>query len=157
MMRPILSIAAVLAFLAAVSYARAADDSTKNHIIALERGALERWGKGDPQGFFDIMSNEETYFDPTVGKRIDGREALRKFFAPFTGKISIERFEMIDPRVQRHGDVAILTFNLVDYGAQLDGSPKSTARWNSTEIYQRINGQWKIVHSHWSFTKPELK
>jgi len=157
MMRPILSIAAVLAFLAAVSYARAADDSTKNHIIALERGALERWGKGDPQGFFDIMSNEETYFDPMVGKRIDGREALRKFFAPFTGKISIERFEMVDPRVQRHGDVAILTFNLVDYGAQLDGSPKSTARWNSTEIYQRINGQWKIVHSHWSYTKPELK
>src|SRR6266511_1205497 len=90
-----------IGFPAAVSYARAADDSTKNHIIALERGALERWWKGDPQGFFDIMSNEETYFDPMVGKRIDGKEALRKFFAPFTGKIRIERFEMIDSRVQR--------------------------------------------------------
>jgi ketosteroid isomerase-like protein len=64
---------------------------------------------------------------------------------------------MIDPRVQRHGDIAILTFNIVDYGAQLSGGPKSTARWNTTEIYQRINGQWKIVHSHWSYTKPELK
>ena len=103
-MRTILSINVVFALLAAVLYARAADES-----------------------------------------------------APFTGKISIDRFDMIDPRVQRYGDIAILTFNIVDYGAQLSGGPKSTARWNTTEIYQRIDGQWKIVHSHWSYTKPESK
>lgn len=133
------------------------DDFAADHIIALERGALDRWGKGDPQGFFDIMSSDETYFDPVVEKRIDGLEALREYIAPFTGKISIERVEMIDPKVQRHGDIAILTFNLVDHGARFDGGPKTTARWNSTEIFQRINEQWKIVHSHWSYTKPELK
>jgi ketosteroid isomerase-like protein len=156
MMRTISSIAA-LVLLAAGLAAQPSDVSVEEHIIALERGALERWGKGDPQGFFDIMSNDETYFDPIAAKRIDGLEALRNFFAPFTGKISIDRFEMIGPTVQRHGDVAILTFNLVNYGAQLSGNPKSTARWNSTEIYQRLNGRWKIVHSHWSYTKPELK
>ena len=156
MMRTISSITA-LVLLAAVRVAQPADVSVEEHIIALERGALERWGKGDPQGFFDIMSNDETYFDPITAKRIDGLEALRNFMAPFTGKISIDRFEMIGPKVQRHGDVAILTFNLVNEGAQLSGGPKSTARWNSTEIYRRVNGRWKIVHSHWSYTKPELK
>jgi hypothetical protein len=30
-------------------------------------------------------------------------------------------------------------------------------RWNSTEVYLRVGGTWKIVHSHWSYTKPELK
>jgi hypothetical protein len=35
--------------------------------------------------------------------------------------------------------------------------PKTTARWNSTEVYQRFNGSWKIVHSHWSYVKPVLK
>src|SRR5206468_1817455 len=53
--------------------------------------------------------------------------------------------------------LAVLTFNLVDYGAQVDGGPKNTARWNSTEVYQRLNGSWKIVHSHWSYVKPVLK
>jgi uncharacterized protein (TIGR02246 family) len=157
MMRTILSIAAVLGLLAGLLYAQAADNSAQSHIIALERGALERWGKGDPQGFFDIMANDVTYFDPGVGKRIDGKEALRMYIAPFAGKISIDRFEIIDPKVERHGEIAILTFNIVNEGAQLSGGPKSTKRWNTTEIYQRINGQWRIVHSHFSYTRPELK
>ena len=156
-MRTVSSIAAVFVLLGALLYARAAnDDSVRDHIIALERGALDRWGKGDPQGFLSIMASELTYFDPTAAKRIDGQDALRKHFAPFWGKISIERAEIIDPKVQRSGDLAVLTFNLNDYGAQLAGGPKTTARWNSTEVYQRIKGSWKIVHSHWSYIKPEV-
>jgi uncharacterized protein (TIGR02246 family) len=156
--RTLFSIAAVFVVLCALSWARpAAVDPVADQVIALERGALVRWGKGDPQGFLDIMSKDETYFDPATPKRIDGLEALRQYFAPFTGKISIERFEMIDPKVQHRGDVAVLTFNIVDYGAQLDGGPKSTARWNVTEVYQKLDGQWKIIHSHFSYIKPELK
>jgi len=140
-----------------LSCSRLADDFQPETIIALERGALERWGKGDPQGFFDIMAFDQTYFDPMTDKRIDGQDALKKYMAPFAGKIKIERVEMIDPKVQRSGDLAVLTFNLVDYGAQLGDGPKTTARWNSTEVYQRFNGSWKIVHSHWSYVKPVLK
>ena len=127
-------------------------------IIELERAALDRWGKGDPAGFFDIMAADQTYFDPITDKRIDGHDALKKFMAPFTGKISIERVEMIDPKVQRVGDLAVLTFNLIDYGARIGDGPKTDARWNATEVFQRIDGSWKIVHSYcWSYTWPELK
>jgi hypothetical protein len=31
-----------------------------------------------------------------------------------------------------------------------------TVRWNTTEDYRRRHGQWKIVHTHWSLTKPQL-
>src|SRR6266542_2618131 len=87
-------------------------------IIAMERAALDRWGKGDPQGFFEIMASDQTYFDPMTEKRIDGQAGLKQYIAPFTGKIKIERVEMIDPKVQQSGDIAVLTFNLIDYGAQ---------------------------------------
>ncbi|HWW88339.1 MAG TPA: DUF4440 domain-containing protein [Vicinamibacterales bacterium] len=140
-----------------ISCQQSTDEFQPETIIALERGALDRWGRGDPQGFFDIMAPDQTYFDPTTAKRIDGQDALKKYIAPFTGKIHIEKAEMIDPKVQRSGDLAVLTFNLVDYGAQLGDGPKTTARWNSTEVYQRLNGRWKIVHSHWSYVKPALK
>lgn len=76
-----------------------------------------RWGKGDLQGFFDIIASDQTYFDPMTAKRIDGQDALKKYIAPFAGKIKIEKAEMIDAKVQRSGDLAVLTFNLVDYGA----------------------------------------
>jgi hypothetical protein len=29
--------------------------------------------------------------------------------------------------------------------------------WNSTEVYSRIGGAWKITDSYWSFIQPELK
>lgn len=152
----------LLAILAAasicgISCGRPGDDFQPETIVALERGALDRWGKGDPQGFFEIMAPDQTYFDPMTSKRIDGHDAVKRYIAPFTGKIRIEKADMIDPKVQRSGDLAVLTFNLVDYGAQMDGGPKTTARWNATEVYQRLDGTWKIVHSHWSYVKPELK
>jgi RNA polymerase sigma factor (sigma-70 family) len=131
----------------------ARDDYSPDAIIALEKGALNRWGKGDPAGYFEIIGDAETYFDPTTEKRLDGLSALRQHIAPFTGKIRIDRVEMIDPKVQRVGDLAVLTFNLSDYGASIGDAPKSDARWNSTEVFQRIDGKWKIVHSHWSYVK----
>lgn len=128
-------------------------DPVSAEIIALERAALERWGEGDPQGYLEIDAGEVTYFDPMIESRIDGLAAMRDYLLPFTGKFRIERFEMVNPKVQRHGDAAVLSFNLVDYGRQPGGGEAVTLRWNSTEVYARIGGAWKIIHSHWSYVK----
>jgi len=87
-------------------------------------------------------------------------QAMKTLLAPMKGTkspIRDPRYEMISPKMQHHGDVALLTFNVVNYG-KLPNQPETVlARWNSTEVYGRIDGQWKIFHSHWSFIKPELK
>jgi ketosteroid isomerase-like protein len=64
---------------------------------------------------------------------------------------------MIEPKVQHHGDVALLTFNLVNYGKLLNRSESVLASWNSTEVYGRSDGKLKIIHSHWSYIQPEVK
>jgi len=125
-------------------------------VIAMERAALDRWGKGDPSGYLEIMSTEITYFDPVQEKRIDGVDAMRAMLAPLVGRIRVDRYDMIDPQVQQHGDVALLTFNLVSYRTQPDGSEVAISQWNATEIYARVAGRWAIVHSHWSYIKPEI-
>jgi len=125
-------------------------------IIALERAALDRWGKGDPQGYLETYAPEITYFDPTRDKRMDGLDAMKQFLIPLTEKIRVSRYEMIDPKVQRRGDTAVLTYNLISHVQSPDGRPFSV-RWNCTEVYTRIGGAWKIIHNHWSYTKPELK
>jgi ketosteroid isomerase-like protein len=128
-------------------------------IIALERSALDRWISFDPEGYLDISAPEVTYFDPMRDKRIDGLEDLKAVLEPikqFKGTISKPRYEMINPRVQQYGDVALLTYNLTNY-AKLSGGPEAVlARWNSSEVYARVGQTWKLVHSHWSFTKPDL-
>src|SRR6266851_3173692 len=109
-------------------------DRLLEELVALERSALDRWIRLDPQGYLDIQAPEVTYFDPFTERRIDGLDAMQVRAAamknmkpPFTDP----RSDMIDPKVQRHGDVALLTFNLVNYG-KLAGAPERVlARWNS--------------------------
>jgi len=131
--------------------------SDANGIIAMERAALDRWGAGDPQGYLEIMAPEVTYFDPVQERRVDGLPAMTALLVSWTGKIKVDHYDMVSPMVQQHGDVALLTFNLVSYRRRADGTEHAIAHWNSTEVYARVNGTWRIVHSHWSFVKPDLK
>jgi ketosteroid isomerase-like protein len=135
-------------------------DRLSQEIIALERAALDRWINSDPQGYLDLFAPAVTSFDPFQEKRVDGLEAMKTLLASvknLKGRIKDPRYEMIAPKVQHHGDVALLSFNLINYGKLPDQPETVLARWNSTEVYARINGKWKIIHSHWSFIKPELK
>jgi ketosteroid isomerase-like protein len=131
--------------------------SDANAVIAMERAALDRWGVGDPHGYLEIMASDVTYFDPVQERRIDGLRAITALLESWTGKIKVDRYDMVSPMVQQHGDAAVLTFNLVSYRRRADGSEYAIAHWNSTEVYVRIDAGWRIVHSHWSFVKPELK
>lgn len=82
---------------------------------------------------------------------------MTALLTPVRGKIRIDRYEMLNTKVQRHGDVAVLTYNIVNYRRQPDGTEVPTTRWNSTAVFQRIDGRWRTIHSHFSYTKPELK
>jgi ketosteroid isomerase-like protein len=63
---------------------------------------------------------------------------------------------MIGPKVQHIGDVAVLSYNLVSHAKRPNGA-SVIVYWNSTAVYGRIEGKWKIIHSHWSYAKPETK
>ena len=131
--------------------------SDANVIIAMERAALDRWGAGDPHGYLEIMAPDVTYFDPVQERRVDGLRAITALLESWTGKIRVDRYDMVSPMVQQHTDAAVLTFNLVSYRRRADGTEHVIAHWNATEVYARVNAGWRIVHSHWSFVKPELK
>jgi ketosteroid isomerase-like protein len=118
-------------------------------IIAIERAALDRSDKGDTEGFLEISAPEVTYFDPFLEQPIHGLEALRAYYRKFPASEPISG-EMSNAKVQVSGDVAVLTFN---YASRRS---RSTVRWNATEVYRRGADGWRIIHTHWSFLKPQL-
>ena len=129
-------------------------------VVALERAALDRWIKLDPDGYLGVYAHELTYFDPFTDQRVDDLDAMRQRLAPMkSAKLPFTnpRYEMTNPKVQVHGDIVVLTFNLVNYGTMPDRQERVVTRWNSTEVYSRSGGSWQIIHSHWSFIKPEVK
>jgi ketosteroid isomerase-like protein len=154
-MMKITRVMCVVGVLLSASCAARPDADDGQAIIDLERAALDRWGKGDPDGYLEIMAPEVTYFDPSTPARRDGRDALKPLLDIIRGRLSIDSFEIIEPKVIRSGDMAILSLNLISRGASFNGSPKRDAKWNITEVYRRIDGSWKIVHSHFSNTTPQ--
>jgi len=116
-------------------------------IIAMEKAALDRWGKGDPSGFLEITSKDVVYFDPSLEKRMNGLDELTKYYEAARGKVFIDRFELINPFVQTDGAFAVLTFNYVSY------TGNNESRWNCTEVYMLEDSGWKIIQTHWSLTQ----
>jgi ketosteroid isomerase-like protein len=121
-------------------------------IIRLEKAALERWNHGDPSGYLELYASDVVYFDPYIEKRVDGLETLTKIYEAIRGQVKVDRYEIIDPLVQASDQMAVLTFNLNSHvGDQVQ-------KWNCTEVFRLgPSGSWKIIQSHWSLTKPELK
>jgi hypothetical protein len=123
------------------------EDSIKILILAKENATLDRWYKGDPMGFADNSWDEVTYFDPSQINRVDSIEAFKKFLTPIIGKVHIASHKFDKPFVRVLGDVAVLTFtDVFTVGEDI-------IRWHATEIYQRKENDWKLIHSHWTQSK----
>jgi len=121
-------------------------ETQEDEIVALERAALVRWCQGDPSGFLEISAPDVAYFDPFVAHRLDGLEALTGYYEGLRGRISASRWKIVAPKVQRAGDVAVLTFQFLSWGGS-----ENALRWNCTEVYRRAAGRWSIIQTHWSF------
>jgi ketosteroid isomerase-like protein len=119
-------------------------------LIELERAAMKRWAVGDPGGFLELSGPEVTYFDPYEAKRVNGIEELRRLYEAMRGKVHLDSFDFLEPRVQVAGDMAVLSFQFVS--VDIEGE----MHWNTTEVYRLRQGRWSIVHTHWSFTQPKL-
>jgi hypothetical protein len=117
-------------------------------IIAMEKAALDRWGAGDPSGFLEICAPDVVYFDPFHDRRLDGLNKLTQCYESIRGQVHVDRYELLNPKVQTCGRVAVLTFNHVGY------TGGNAVGWNCTEVYRNTDGRWQIIQTHWSFTKP---
>lgn len=131
-------------------------NSNSNHdeitqmIISEERKALDEWAKGNPNEYPKHFAPDATYFDDIAAQnRIEGIDEITAYFKSLEGKVPVHSYELINPKVQIYGDIAILTlrYNSTDENNEPD-SP-----WKATSVYRLINGNWKIIHSNWSLIK----
>lgn len=128
----------------------------EHEILSLERGAMERWRQGDPLGWAEISAPDVTYLDPGMVKPITGLGEYERFLESLVGKIHYQGSEFIEPRVVELGDMALLTYNYRSTQIPADGGQQRQTLWNTTEVYCRQAGQWRIAHTHWSYVRHRL-
>lgn len=120
------------------------------HIIGLERAALDKWFKGDTSGYEQLWSKRSfTYFDSVVAERVDDHAAIAEFLQTIEGKLFADSYDFRSPRVQIGQDMAVLTYQLFARTTLID------MEYNCIEVYQKEeHGAWHVIHSTWSFIKP---
>jgi len=126
-----------------------AEKQLADHIISLERAALDKWFRGDTSGYRELWSRKSfTYFDGVAEHRIDDHETICKFLDSIEGKLFADKYDFRFPRVQFGGNMAVLTYQLFAKTSLLD------MRYNCIEIYQKESDGWHVIHSTWSFIRP---
>jgi len=121
----------------------AENDALTEKIIGLEKGALDKWFKGDTSGYLDIWSKDNfSYFDSFKAERIDDYNQIKQFvLANVEGKLFADSYNFKTPRVQASEDMAVLTYQL------FADTSLNEMRYNCIEVYQRENKDWKVIHS----------
>lgn len=123
------------------------------HIIGLEKAALDKWFKGDTSGYEQLWSKHSfTYFDAVVEKRVDDHATIAEFLKTLDGKLHADSYDFRNPRVQIGKDMAVLTYQLFAATNLID------MEYNCIEVYQKEeDGVWRVIHSTWSFIRPMEK
>jgi hypothetical protein len=138
---------AVLAFAAVAGIAPAA--GPEEEVLALERQAMEGWLKGDSGPQLAVTDPGITLIHTVLEKRLEGIAALRDLYAQYGGMPLFDGYEMLEPKVQLAGDVAVLTYRLVQHRGGV------TRYWNGTQVYWKKAEGWRVIHSHWSAAKEQ--
>ena len=100
---------------------------------------------GNTLGFAHAAAPDVTYFNHEGnGERIEGADAFRAFLT--TLEVPPHSYELADPKVQLYGDIGILTYHWIMPGPE----GEVLARWKVTSVYRHIDGEWRMVHAHWS-------
>jgi ketosteroid isomerase-like protein len=127
--------------------AQTAAPSAEEEIIALTYKIWKAENDKDMVTRNKYISDDYTEFNSDYATRIDGKtKNFNLSDANAKGGTSLAN-EMLNPKVQVFGDVAILSYNYA--GVMKDNTGKITGvKAKSTRVYVNMNGTWKLVHAN---------
>jgi ketosteroid isomerase-like protein len=121
--------------------------SVEDEIIALTYKLWKAENENDMAVRNKHIADDYTEFNASYSTRIDGKtknfNLLESYFIPGTSLAD----EMLNPKVQVFGDVAVLTYNFAGVVKDKDGKINNT-KAKSTRVYVKMNGTWKLVHAN---------
>jgi len=131
-------------------FAQAPVPSAEDDVIALTYKIWQSEMNNDMAGMNKYLSDDYTEFNSTYSTRVDGRKlnVILSEAASMNGE-KILAAEMLNPKVQVYGNVAILSYNYAGVSMNKDNEMNNT-KAKSTRVYAKINGEWKLVHANFA-------
>jgi ketosteroid isomerase-like protein len=127
------------------------DEAILEEMIALEQSKLDPYFQNDISAYVAEITDETTYFDPNMGRKLTG-EGVREFFRNvYAGNVPPFDYELTDTSVVVRGDVVVFTFQL-DMSDPASGEP--TGYWMVTKVLERTDDGWEVIHGHFGLPAP---
>lgn len=130
-------------------------DEEKEILDVLDRNLRSIW-TGDVETYTATTAPEVTFFEWYIStQRIDGLEFhLREIAANARANQDLRRseqryeieHEVLNPKIQFYGDIAIVTFTLLMRYTTDEGV--SHTEHNETRVFRRTDRGWQLVHCH---------
>ena len=130
--------------------AQTASSQVADEVIAVVKA---EWAAARQKNVAEGMKNiadDCTQFTGEAATRLEGKALLTRISEvatkdPGTGLSD----EMLNPRVQVYGDVAILSYNYFGQAQGKDGTI-TPSRAKSTRVYVKQGGKWMLVHGNFA-------
>ncbi len=118
--------------------------------IVKAQWAAEKADPGNIAEQFKNIADDYTEFNGDYATRLEGKAIAMRLSEP-SGKDPNRSAvsEMLNPKVQVYGDVAILSYNYAGVTINKDGETKPN-RAKSTRVYAKQGGKWKLVHANFA-------
>ena len=134
------------------TFSAAAGEMSSNpvadEVIAIVKAQWAAEMKKDTTEAMKNVAEEYTEFNGQYATRLDGKAiSVRISEANASASGQSIASEMVNPKVQVYGDVAILSYNFVGIEKDKDGVTTPT-RAKSTRIYAKQGGKWMLVHAN---------
>jgi ketosteroid isomerase-like protein len=121
----------------------------EKEILSIIQSFNEAFASNDPERYFSFIADDFSLFVPGSPYRIDSKALDRKEFehSLATGKSKVWLFQMLHPRVQLFGNMAIVSFHSRGaLGNLIEES--TTVFFKITDVLVKEHDQWKVKHIH---------
>jgi ketosteroid isomerase-like protein len=124
-----------------------AQSSAEDEVISVTYKLWKAENENDMATRNKYVADDYTEFNASYSTRIDGKTKNFNLGDANLASGTSVADEMLNPKVQVYGDVAILTYNFA--GVIKDASGKVTpSKAKSTRVYVKMNGTWELVHAN---------
>jgi hypothetical protein len=120
-------------------------DATEE-LWATLRKLLHSIQRGDVEAYRAMVSPALTCFEPaTAGHRIEGLE-FHLFMSRNHPPPSDYHLEIVSPVIRAHENIGYVAYTLL--ASRATGTGVAITTTNETRVFERHQGQWKMVHFH---------
>lgn len=139
----------IIAVLFSVSAVADHHASAKAEVTDAVEAFNSAYVNGEVEAYFDYYAEDASVYFYGARQDLDEYEAEWSAMVAAGGRV--EKNELSDVRVQVMpcGNLAIASY-FVDYRLRTPDDEVSASRAFESEVWQKIDGEWKLVHLHYS-------